>query len=139
MTKDLDKKMAHAASSFAEAVNRDVPRTLDYSEASLARLDAVIDEAWPGGGDEDTLRYTLPVMAAYVGEVLRRNLGGLWVLDGSRIPAIEINGQRAVPYNRAGKRLTLGSEWSLALFYGELAEVCRDGQTPSSRGWRRRR
>jgi hypothetical protein len=134
---DLGTTMARAAGTFVETINRDSPGSLDYSLESVSRLDSLIDEAWPQGPSEDTLKYTLPLMAAYVGEVIRRNLGGTWVADVSQgDPVLKHGEQRVFPYNRSGKRLTQGRQWSLALFCEELQKVWLDDETPESRGWR---
>jgi hypothetical protein len=137
---DLATIMARAADRFVEAINGDSPGTLDYSQKSVSRLDSLIDVAWPRGPSEETLEYTLPLMAAYVGEVIRRNLGGTWVMDVSQGgPALEYRHQRVFPYNRVGKRLTQVPQSSLGLFCSELRKIWLEDQTPQSRGWYKRR
>lgn len=51
-------------------------------------------------------------------------------------PALENRGHRVFPYNRAGKRLGQGRQWSLAVFCSELEKVWLQDETPESRGWR---
>ena len=128
--------MQRAAAVFAKSINDQVDGTLDYSEESIPRLDDVIDQAWPKGPGEDTVRYTLPPIAAYVGEVVIRNIGGRWVIeDHYGVPAIEFRDQVAIPINRVGKRLMEGREWNLTTFYGELAAVWKEGRTDRMQHW----
>jgi hypothetical protein len=52
---------------------------LDYSVASLRVVDFLIDGLRKGGADRDRARETLFGLGAYVGEVLVRRAGAVWV------------------------------------------------------------
>jgi hypothetical protein len=47
----------------------------DYSEESLQKLDEAISKHFPHGNVLDS---TIEVYGAYVGETVRRTLGGVW-------------------------------------------------------------
>jgi hypothetical protein len=52
---------------------------LDYSVASLRVVDFLIDGLRKGGAERERLRETLFGLGAYVGEVLVRRAGAVWV------------------------------------------------------------
>jgi hypothetical protein len=52
---------------------------LDYSVASLRVVDFLIDGLRKGGADRERARETLFGLGAYVGEVLVRRAGAVWV------------------------------------------------------------
>ncbi|MFD5793296.1 hypothetical protein ACFWIO_07105 [Streptomyces diastatochromogenes] len=66
----------------ADFVARATARTrlpLDYSERSLRVVDFLIDGLRKGGADRERARGALFGMGAYVGEVLVRRAGAVWV------------------------------------------------------------
>lgn len=68
----------HAA--IAVALARDEwDSELDYSAASLERLDGEIDTLREAGEDAEAAAEALFVFGCYLGEVLVRELGGAWV------------------------------------------------------------
>lgn len=108
---------AYANDAVGVGVRRGV--VLDYSEESLAALDALIgQESFVGvtprtpesPEDEETLWTLSKTLGAYVGEVALRALGGRWVAeatpDGGTWPAIEIDGLKGFPVEKVWKRLT---------------------------------
>lgn len=134
----IDSTMAGAAAALVRKLDSSLPGALDYSEASLGTLDGVIDRLW-ALQPAPSIDIWQPIVAAYVGEVIRRNLGGRWVVDKQLgLLAIERNGQRVYPDNRIQKRLVEGAKWNLVAFFAELASVWREGETPEARGWKRR-
>ncbi|MFF0199204.1 hypothetical protein [Streptomyces sp. NPDC005017] len=77
---------------------------LDWSVASLRVVDRLIDGLRKGGADADAVRDTLAGLGAYVGEVLVRRAGGVWVdLDAD---------QRAWFAQPVGVRLPDGRVWN---------------------------
>ena len=71
------------AISFADALHAQSGEQFDFSLASLARLDSVLDE-WVhiamvyGGAEPLDLQGYVGATLAYVGETLRRAFGGHW-------------------------------------------------------------
>ena len=105
---------------------------LDYSEASLARLDEALTRSHPDGNvPEDVLLSC----GAYVGETVRRLLGGLWAQDErgvavlQRIGGLELS---ASPFSWVQRRAG-GVENSIAHQFGLLkAQVGQVGVRLSS-------
>ena len=101
----------------------------DFSPDSLIEIDRFFSDharnrkAAPGGLLAKSLGSTLFAIGSYVGEVLRRNLGGEWRANDSD-PRAEIDvglvlpdGTQCWPVQRAMKRFMLGAEEGIA-FYG---------------------
>ncbi|MFD4370532.1 hypothetical protein [Streptomyces sp. NPDC058486] len=103
------------------------PLPLDYSGPSLRVVDFLIDGLRRDGGGlaAETLRPLLFGLGAYVGEVLVRRAGAVWVdLDesqreffgqgvGVRMP----DGRIRSPLSKVENRFRLGAEESLYAFY----------------------
>ncbi|GGW84531.1 hypothetical protein GCM10010297_01380 [Streptomyces malachitofuscus] len=113
-----------AAAFVARATGRSrLP--LDYSVASLRVVDALVDGLRKGGTDSERVRGTLFALGAYVGEVLVRRAGGVWVdLDegqracfgqpvGVRMP----DGRIWNPVGKVHNRFEAGRQESLQTFY----------------------
>ena len=80
--------------------------SLNFSEETIRQLDALIDDFWPRGTDEDTLSVVIATMAAYVREVIIRNIGAKWVDDKKHNqPTIENRGDRVYPISEVLDRL----------------------------------
>src|SRR4051812_33074738 len=99
---------------------------LDYSLESLVQLDALLDRrfarrwALRSGGRLDVKLFApmIEPVGAYLGEALRRTLGGDWQDDGSlRLPS----GARADPLDRAQRRFESGHEAALGPYGGAIA------------------
>jgi hypothetical protein len=129
--------MAHAAETLARIMAENgKPNVFDFSEASVAALDATIQSDWaPGTKPSDQ---TVGLMGAYLGEVLVRNLGGTWVRSGNNPePGIQLSGgDVAFPLTKVRKRVQLGQEHDLAYFYQELSAYVQEGPARQSR-WTR--
>lgn len=131
--------MQRAANTFIEGMDREGEH-LDFSDSSVNRLDGLIDEFWPRGPSEDTLNYTAPMIGAFLGEVIVRNIGGRWVDDREfNQPAVEYGEERILPISKVLKRLTEGPEHSLGIFYAEIRETWKHGDVDRRSRWRRLR
>jgi len=102
---------------------------LDYSPASLKRLDAIVDDLRRDQRFE-AVQTLLFSMGCYVGEVLVRHAGGRWRTTedlgmgkvASSPIAVEMPGGRGCnPVARVYRRFQKGREDSLAAFYQALA------------------
>jgi hypothetical protein len=100
----------------------------DFSPGSLWEIERFFDEhapsgrARPGGLLAENLGSRIFALGSYVGEVLRRSLGGEWVGDDADAAA-EINltllfpdGGQIWPVQRAMKRLKNGPEDNIATY-----------------------
>jgi hypothetical protein len=116
-----------SASWVANALNT-VGYKADFSANSLVEVDRFFSEhslngrPVPGGLLAESLGQRLFSLGAYVGEVIRRSVGGEWRSNESN-PQAEINvelhlpdGAICWPVQRVMKRLQLGSEESIAAY-----------------------
>jgi hypothetical protein len=120
---DMERK-AEAIVAAATA-NRD---ELDFSVESLVALDAMLDRLfgrrWPIGrnGRLDAARFgpMIEPIGAYVGETLRRSVGGTWGVNEEFGPGLLLpSGTWTFPLGKAEKRFHNGHDDSLA-FYGSV-------------------
>ncbi|MFF3344425.1 hypothetical protein [Streptomyces sp. NPDC002779] len=80
-----DERRGHAnamrglTAAFVAGVTARNRLPLDYSVASLRVVDFLIDGLRKGGADQERARETLFGLGAYVGEVLVRRAGAVWV------------------------------------------------------------
>ncbi len=107
----------------------DFKEDLDYSPASLERLERILNRLCPApaplpAGDGEWL--TL-LWGSYFGELLRQVHGGAWAMTlypGSdfSVPTLEIaTGSRLYPMLKVNRRLTLGAGESIPAFYAMMA------------------
>lgn len=94
----------------------------DYSVRSAIALDNFIDLLL-GTGDPIPDLHQMG-MGAYLGEVVRRRVGGEWVAmpkgPTPGDPGLLINGISVLPFEKVRKRVALGSSNSLGYFVQEL-------------------
>ncbi|MGR6969973.1 hypothetical protein ACU639_10215 [Streptomyces cynarae] len=130
-------EMRRYAAGFVARVTARHRLPLDYSVASLRVVDFLIDGLRKGGADWDRARDALFGVGAYVGEVLVRRAGAVWVdFDadqrayfgqpvGVRMP----DGRIWNPLGKVGNRFEAGGpEESLQRFYLRL-----HGRAPGGR------
>ncbi|WP_128433304.1 hypothetical protein [Streptomyces cyaneus] len=97
-------EMGPYAATFVAGVTAGNRLPLDYSVASLRLVDFLIDGMRKGGADRERARETLRGLGAYVGEVLVRRAGAVWVdFDAD---------QRAYFGQSVGVRMPDGRVWN---------------------------
>jgi len=126
--------------SKAETVVRDArdkySLELDYSEQSLTVVEEILEKLFQESnlvqksqGQEEYQRVVWELAknyGGYVGEVIRRNLGGVWRMEevGGGIDIIlDVSGNKTYPVAKTLKRLTNGHEDSVAFFYQTIKEL----------------
>ncbi|MEU6063162.1 MULTISPECIES: hypothetical protein [Streptomyces] len=132
-----DELRAYTA-AFVSRVTARNRLPLDYSERSLRVVDFLIDGLRKGGADREQAQETLFGLGAYVGEVLVRRAGAVWVdFDegqhayfgqpvGVRMP----DGRVWNPLGKVLNRFEAGApEESLQLFYLKLHGRARRAAT----------
>ncbi len=100
----------------------------DFSPDSLWEIDRFYDDncqngmATPEGFLSQDLDARLYAIGAYVGEVMRRAVGGEWIFKEDK-PGIDVktslrlpDGSRQWPVQRVFKRFISGSEYSIAVW-----------------------
>ncbi|MGY0487305.1 hypothetical protein [Streptomyces sp. WG-D5] len=113
----------HAARFVSRVAPSRLP--LDYSVASLRVVDRLIDGLRKGSPERDRPDAVLFGLGAYVGEVLARRAGAVWVeLDegqraffGQRVGVRMPDGRVWSPLGKVVNRYEFGAEESLATFY----------------------
>jgi hypothetical protein len=147
---DLDSSAAWIATAISSSGYR-----ADFSAASLWEVDRFIDEQAPGGKPKRwgllsrDLGTRLFSLGAYVGDVVRREVGGEWEVDDDD-PNAEVNvairlpdGSLIWPVQRVMKRLTHGAEDGIAAYASVLGVAvgprppAPTGRGRSERGGRR--
>ncbi|HSE48762.1 MAG TPA: hypothetical protein VLA96_06090 [Terriglobales bacterium] len=94
---------------------------LDYSEASVERLEALLSEG-PAADAE-----TCKMWGAYFGEVVRRKFGGDWSIEtypGQQFATLTltVQGAKLFPSMKIYRRLTQGASEDLRTFYASVKE-----------------
>ncbi|MEV4116026.1 hypothetical protein [Nonomuraea sp. NPDC049695] len=89
-----------------------------YSDAFMAG-ELTPTSRWTGRPTKHYIHTMVMGMGAYLGELMIRNGGGRWAYDIDQNNAcVDLdNGIRTWPHNKVFKRLTIGSEHSLAPYY----------------------
>ena len=128
MPEPLVDAMQALADKFIERAGA-LRRQFDYTVASAYAADQFLD-VLIGSGEavpDDLARN----IGAYVGEVIRRNVGGEWVAmpqgPSSDEPGVSVNGLVLLPFEKVRKRINLGTSNSLGFFVEELVQ---SGFTP---------
>jgi len=106
---------AHAE-KFRELAKKLNGVDLDYSAASIPRLDDLIAENWPDGPpahlDNMVLSY-----GSYLGETIRTLHGGDWCHSEEMAFHLDIDGMKVFPFGKVRRRFVNGKEDSLGFFY----------------------
>jgi len=124
-TTDLIRWAEDAVSVFGDRFGI----VLDYSPESLRKMDDAISTYFEKG--EEPLPTTALPLGAYVGEVVRVNLGGDWhiaesVLESSIVISGPGGGQELYPFRRVVKRFVEGTSASLEVWYEAAVRSSRN-------------
>lgn len=103
-TRPCPGEMRACAAAFVARATVRTRLPLDYSERSLRVVDFLIDGLRKGGADRERARDALFGLGAYVGEVLVRRAGAVWVDFDAE--------QRAYFGQPAGVRMPDGRVWN---------------------------
>jgi hypothetical protein len=101
--------------------------SLDYSENSLRQIDEIITKHWPE--PPVFLNQVVMTFGSYVGETVRRLLGGRWEFDADRgytLADIGGTGSRIYPFAKVHKRFTNGEEDSIAYYFQVVCKIVAD-------------
>jgi hypothetical protein len=123
----LLREMQELAAKHEELARTNFDVTLDYSEATLAMTDDIIAKHW----NEPPVMLDQIVMTfgAYVGETIRRHLGGHWEYDeerGYNLVGMVNSDMRINPFAKVRKRFLNGDEDSIAYCYQVIRKVCEE-------------
>jgi hypothetical protein len=118
-------EMQRHAAGFVGHVRDRNRLSLDYSVASLRVVDFVVEGLSRGGLEQGRVAGTLFGLGAYVGEVLVRRAGAVWVdfdadqraFFGQSVGVRMPDGRVWNPLGKVVNRFELGQEESLLTFY----------------------
>lgn len=100
----------------------------DFSEDSLTLVDDAITKFHPDGNIMDS---TILAYGSYIGETIRRNLGGVWLQDERGVAMLDQVGGvglKVPPFSWARKRFDNGIEDSIAYKYAFIkSEIIKNG------------
>jgi hypothetical protein len=107
---------------------------LDFTAESVRRIDLLIDSWWPPNPAANAYESMVPAIGAYIGCVLCRDTGAVWVMDADRHePAVEIPERgRAFPLSRVRKRCQFGIEYAVTPFFDEVRNYWLHGEGPAT-------
>jgi hypothetical protein len=112
--------------------------TLDFSEASVRQLETLLagmHTGLPKPGDparpsDQWITSVAVTFGAYLGEILRRNLGGEWLKQNPKapgsLPALNIHGDIVTPCRKVRKRILEGPVENVAFFYQGACQIIRE-------------
>ena len=101
---------------------------LDFSPQSVRELERqcdAVEYAIRGGKSPENIQMLTRIWGAYLGEVLRIQLGGEWVegtADAASVPVIRLGDEVLHPHEQVRQRLLAGSAHNLS----EYLAVARD-------------
>ncbi|MFC9395500.1 hypothetical protein ACFTWS_20400 [Streptomyces sp. NPDC057027] len=119
--------MGRHAEEFVERATARARLPLDYSVGSLRVVDRVVDGLRRGGAGREEVAGTLLGLGAYVGEVLVREAGAVWVdlpdehmlrsVFGYPVAVRMPDGRVWNPLGRTVNRFEIGTKESLYLYF----------------------
>lgn len=102
---------------------------LDYSHGSVESLETVVANVAVGldGGDKEATEQAVKRWGGYLGEVVRKNLGGQWEMvqypgGTAAVPALVIAGSQLYPLVKVYRRLTMGDAENICEFYAKIRD-----------------
>ena len=101
---------------------------LDFTEESIKTVENILGryhsekERAGAHASPKIVDQVCQIYGAYIGEVMRRNYGGEWMLDdtfspGTKIPALRMNQLQTSPSAKVYKRIMNGSEDDVWFYY----------------------
>ena len=91
--------------------------SLDFTENSLQQLEMLLQQAHEGYKQTSStgnisVENTVQVWGSYLGEVIRRSLGGNWIVDQKDV-FLQLNSKRLDPLGQVRSRIMMGTQYGL--------------------------
>jgi hypothetical protein len=121
---DFLQRIPDIADQHVETVRNIFGEELDYSEESIEKLDEIINKGW-SGRTPAMLEPTVVAFGAYLGEAIRRNIGGEWGFAENEGYYLDKVGEKAkiFPIAKVTKRFKNGEEDSLGFYYQAIKDT----------------
>ena len=131
--------LAEMMNAYAEEAVRvawnDHQRALQGGRLSRDLLEQILD-----GQSAEDLDFQTRLWGSYFGEVIRQRFGGEWEFSQypgggvAAVPTLLIGGSRLYPLMKVYRRLTLGPEENLAIFYKMVSGRLQGSEGQSKEG-----
>ncbi len=121
-TKLAEDMEANARNAVELAKNR-FQVTLDYRTDSVQELEKLFDRvqySMPDPESRETLGLLTRLWGSYLGEVIRRQHGGEWIIwsdKHGKTMALQVGDATAFPHNKVKKRLERGADHNIWNYY----------------------
>lgn len=118
--------MTAYAEQAAERAQSNHGISLDYSPASVDRLDTIL--AAELASSSEAINLATRLWGGYLGEVFCRHHGGEWIMalyPGSELsmPSVQVGASQLYPLLKVQRRLTMGPGEEVAGFYRKVASA----------------
>ena len=134
ITENIREEMVKNSREAVSIAKKEHRINLDFSEASIEELEAIIQirikELNKGllskifGPSDVKIEYEAYVWGSYLGEVMRKTIGGQWTKETplgeefALVYSMEDGGQDfTFPINKVGKRITMGEADNLHFYF----------------------
>lgn len=102
---------------------------LDFSEESLTLLDDILEAFHQANEnnefDNEKIIDLSMAFGGYLGEVISKNIGGVWEENNSKTIFLEVSDKRVLPLNIVYKRINIGKQASIKRWYYKFKEkIC---------------
>ncbi len=117
---NLPDEMNEAALEAMKLTRKYFVVELDFSESSIQSLDPLFNDVeftMRGGKSDDNVELLTRVWGAYLGEVIRRNIGGQWTSSSESGIGLQRDDNAIHPHDAVRKRLVDESADTLWQFY----------------------
>jgi hypothetical protein len=123
---EILKKLTKLANDAVDVASKKNIK-LDFTPASIAALESFCDQIYREnqiswfqklrGKKPYSIDFPTSLLGAYLGETLRKQIGGLWENEEGEGWALVTDRGRCYPLNKVWKRLTNGDEDNLMLYF----------------------
>ncbi len=123
---NLDEEMKANALEAMKLTRKHFVVELDFSPASIGQLEGLVDDvdfSLKGGRSDENIALLVRTWGSYLGEVIRRNVGGEWneSTDQELGVRLVVGAKKLDPHDAVRKRLTEASKPSVEQFYSDVA------------------
>ena len=132
---DVTPQMQELADNAVTAARDKFSVSLDYSENSLQQLEVLLQQAHEGYEQAASsvnfltspIENTVRVWGGYLGEVIRRSLGGDWIVYQKDVFLL-LNSQRLDPLGQVRSRIMTGIQYNVQEYFIKLSKPPQEFQ-----------
>lgn len=131
----ISDMMRSCAEEAVQSARKEYGFDLDYSSASIESLETILSSVSRelNSSDNETIDSAVKRWGGYLGETMRRNIGGSWATiqypgRPVAVPGIEIEGSQLYPLMKVYRRLTMGEPENVWKFYTMIDQKFLDAR-----------